>query len=83
MPFAQYIYLTLRNELSKYVSIKKIYITFDDYDTVYCFEQDFLIEVLIKEDEYLADILALGSVEDTINNIAKPYYGIAIDKKYI
>lgn len=83
MTFAAHVYITLKEELAKYISIKKLYIDFDDYDTVYCFEQDFIIEVIIKEEDYLIDVLALGTVEDTVKKIASPYFGTAVITNYI
>lgn len=83
MPFATYVHITLKEELSKYISIKEFRIDFDDYDTIYCFEQDFIIEVTIKEQDYLIDVLVLGTIEDMVKKIAEPYFGTAIITNYV
>lgn len=83
MVFATYIHIVLKEELSKYISIEKFHIDFDDYDTVYCFEQDFTIEATIREQDYLIDVLALGTIEDMVKKIVEPYFGITIIKKYV
>mgnify|MGYP000962083083 CR=1 FL=1 len=83
MTFSAYIHLVLKEELSKYISIEKFNIDFDDYETVYHTNQDFTVEATIREQDYLIDILVFGTIEDTVKKIAGPYFGIAIIKKYI
>jgi len=83
MPFSQFVFLSLKSELSKYTSIQKFTVNFDDYDTIYRNEQDFIIEVTIYEQHYLADVLALGTVEHTVANIAGRYFATTIIKNYI
>lgn len=83
MPFSQFVLLNLKSELSRYTSIKKFTVNFDDYDTIYRNEQDFIIEVTIYEQHYLADVLAFGTIEQTVANIAGRYFATTIIKNYI